>query len=111
MVEDDDAVIVPAPERAVFAHRPAVAPAKRVGFYARPGFRRTIIPVLLTMGVALPGCAIWWLMQEEDSPLKSLGWQFPVTLTVIGIVMLALAILNMIQVKRAMDANRVGSGP
>lgn len=110
VIEDDDAVIVPAPEPAVFAHRPPPAPAKRDPFYARLSFRRTIIPILLTMGVALPGCAIWWLLQEEDSPLKSLGWQFPATLTVIGIVMLLLAILNMIQVKHAMDAQRVGQG-
>ena len=58
-----------------------------------------MIPILLMMGVALPGSSIWWLIQDQDSPVKSLGWPFPITLVVIGLVSLALAIVNMIQVK------------
>jgi hypothetical protein len=104
VIDDDDAVIVPAPGPAVFAHRPAPpALTKRVPLHARLGFRRTMIPILLTLGLALPVTAIWWMIQEDDSPIRELGWQFPVTLTVIGIVMLGLGILNMVQVKRQMD--------
>ncbi|HEX3356717.1 MAG TPA: hypothetical protein VHS31_07005 [Tepidisphaeraceae bacterium] len=74
-------------------------PLRRVPFYARLSFRQTIIPILLTLGVAFPACAIWWLMQDEDSPLKSVGLGIPITMAFVGLVLLALGIFSMIQVK------------
>jgi uncharacterized membrane protein YidH (DUF202 family) len=67
------------------------------------GFRRTIIPILLTMGVALPACAVWWCALDEDSPLKLLGLRFPITLAVVGVVLLALGIVNVVQVKHQLE--------
>jgi hypothetical protein len=103
VVDDDDAVIVPAPSPEVFVHRPAPPRAPRLPLYARMGFRRTIIPILLTMGVALPACAAWWCTLDEDSPLKLLGLRFPITLAVVGVVLLALGIVNVIQVKHQLE--------
>ena len=88
-IDDDDAVIVPAPEPSVFSPRRSLPRPKPVAFYANLNFRRTIVPILLTMGVALPGCAIWWCFLDEDSPLKSAGLLFPITLAVVGVVLLA----------------------
>jgi hypothetical protein len=102
--DDDDAVIVPAPEPSVFAPRPMLPPLKREAFYASIGFRRTVIPILLTMGVALPGCAIWWCFLDQDSPLKTAGLRFPITLAVGGIILLGLGILNMLQVKSQLQS-------
>ena len=100
VIDDDDAVIVPAPTADVFAHHPAPVRAPRQPFYMRMSFRRTIIPILLTMGVALPGCAVWWMMQDEDSPARGLGIKFPLTFTFVGLVLLALGIVNMLHVKQ-----------
>jgi hypothetical protein len=96
---------VPAPSPEVFHHRPAPPRPKKIPLHARLSFRRTIIPILLTMGVALPACAVWWMMQDEDSPLKLLGLRFPITLTVVGVVFLALGIVNVIQVKHQLLAD------
>ncbi len=62
------------------------------------------------MGIALPGCAVWWAMQDEDSPLKSLGVKFPLTFVGLGLVMLALAIVNMIQVKNTLAEKKAANG-
>ena len=97
---------IPAPERAVFAPRPPPIRPRTPPIYTRLSFRRTIIPILLTMGVALPGCAIWWFTLDEDAPLRLIGLRFPITLTLIGIVMLALAILNMLQVRDQLAAGQ-----
>jgi hypothetical protein len=83
-------------------------PLRRIPFYARLGFRQTIIPILLMMGVALPACAIWWLIQDEDSPLKSISLGLPITMGLVGLILLALGILIMMQVKAqlAQEAKR-----
>jgi hypothetical protein len=98
-IDDDDAVIVPAPAPEVFAHRPAPPRVRRQPFYQQLAFRRTIIPILLTMSVALPACAVWWFMQGQDSPIRSLGLKFPITFLVLGLISLGLAIANMLHVK------------
>jgi hypothetical protein len=97
--EDAAGVIVPPPEPAAFTHRPAPRPRAAPALYARLNFRRTMIPILLTMGLALPACAIWWCFLDEDSPLKSLSIAYPITLAVVGIALLALGIANMLQVR------------
>jgi hypothetical protein len=109
VIDDDDAVIVPAPTADVFAHHPAPVRAPRTPFYARLSFRRTIIPILLTMGVALPGCAVWWLSQDEDSPARALGLKFPLTFALVGLVLLALGIVNMLHVRHDMEQRRPDS--
>jgi hypothetical protein len=99
VIDDGDAVIVPAPTPDVLAHRPAPKRIKRDPIYTKLSFRQTLIPILLTMGVALPGCAVWWLFLDPDSPLKSATVWFPITLAVIGLVLLALGVMNMLFVK------------
>ena len=110
VIDDDDRVNIPAPGPAAFVHRPTATKARPAPIYTRLTFRRTIIPILLTMGIALPGCAVWWAIQDEDSPLKSLGVKFPLTFVGLGLVMLALAIVNMIQVKNTLAEKKVASG-
>lgn len=96
--EDDDVVVAPAPAPDVFIpKKPTIAvhgPSLE--------FRRTLIPILLTFGVALPATGIWWFTLGPESPIKVLGLFFPITLMVLGAMLLLLAIVNMAQVKRLM---------
>jgi hypothetical protein len=97
--EDDDVVVAPAPEPEAFIAR------KPTSHIHGPSleFRRTLIPILLTFGIALPATAIWWFTLDNERPLKVLGLFFPITLIVLGVILLLLAILNMAQVKRLMQ--------
>jgi hypothetical protein len=97
--DDDDDVVAPAPEPEAFIARkttPAIhGPSLE--------FRRTLIPILLTFGVALPATGIWWFTLDSESPIKVLGLLFPMTMMVLGALLLLLAIMNMAQVKRLMQ--------
>jgi hypothetical protein len=100
--DDDDVVIAPAPEPAVFAARKPTAALQASSLH----FRRTLIPILLTFGVALPAIGIWWFTLDSESPIKVLGLVFPITLMALGIVLLFLAALNMTQVRRILQQVR-----
>ena len=97
--DDDDVVVAPAPEPEAFIAR------KPAGAILGPSleFRRTLIPILLTFGVALPATGIWWFTRDSESPIKVLGIFFPITMMVLGAVLLLLAAMNMAQVKRLMQ--------
>ncbi|HTL30013.1 MAG TPA: hypothetical protein VL282_12360 [Tepidisphaeraceae bacterium] len=99
--DDDDTVVAPAPEPAVFV-------PKKTTTTRGPSldFRRTLIPILLTFGIALPAIGIWWFTLDDDSPLRVIGLLFPITMLVLGAVLLALAGLNMAQVRRLMQQRR-----
>jgi hypothetical protein len=102
IVDDDDAVNVPAPDAAVFAPRPRTRPAPRRGraaMYQTIEFRRTIIPILLTCGtlVIIFGSLKYTLGQ--DSALAELPAWLPIVLFITGAVLLALAVVNMLSVK------------
>jgi len=63
--------------------------------------RRTFIPVLLTLGVA--SCALgstqWLIDSEYPLSAHEMMWT-AVTLPILGVVLLALAIVNMLYVRR-----------
>src|SRR5205085_11901771 len=59
-------------------------------FYARLNFRRTLIPILLTLGVALPVLGGWWFALDQDSPLRGVGLGLPTTLIAVGVILLTL---------------------
>lgn len=75
-------------------------PARRAPFYKSLSFRRTIIPILLTMGVALPALASGWFMLDRDAPLKQTGVVVPLAFFITGAVLLLLAIANMLTVRQ-----------
>ena len=85
---------------------------RRESLYRTLAFRRTIIPILLTLGVSLPALAGGWLMLDPDSTLKSApqlaGPLVPVTLVVVGVILLILAVLNMLYVRH--ELQRAASG-
>jgi hypothetical protein len=97
--EDDDVIAAPALAPDAFVARKPAASVHGPSLE----FRRTLIPILLTFGVALPATGIWWFTLDSESPIKVLGLFFPITMMVLGVVLLLLAILNMAQVKRLMQ--------
>jgi hypothetical protein len=105
VVEDDDTLNLPAPPPEAFAHRPPpprpYRPASRT-----VGFKQTMIPILLTMGVMLSGIAAWSFVLGEESPVAGHAW-IPIAVLAIGVVMLGFAVMTMLQVRNQLAAGRI----
>jgi protein-S-isoprenylcysteine O-methyltransferase Ste14 len=71
-----------------------------VPLYRRLGFRQTIIPPMLTLGVLLPIFGILPLISSEESPWSAISRWIAFTAIGLGVVLLAMAILNMFLVKQ-----------
>jgi hypothetical protein len=111
-IVEDTNVPISFPVYAPHATPPRAASTRptRESLYRRLSFRRTIIPILLTQGVALPALAAWWFLLDQDSPLKAVGLVLPLTLLAVGIVMLGLAVLNMVQVRHQLRSGDARAG-
>jgi hypothetical protein len=104
VVEDDDTLNLPAPSPEMLAHRrPATAAPRRPALARTVGFKQTLIPILLTMGVLLPGLAIWSFAMGEESPISAAP-SIALALIGTGVLMLVFAIITMVQVKHQLDA-------
>jgi hypothetical protein len=103
IVEDDDTWNLPAPSADVLGQRRRPPAARRRAPLSRTvGFKQTLIPILLTLGVLLPGLAGWSFALGEESPIATAPW-IALTLLGIGVVMLGLAAITMVQVKHQLD--------
>ena len=108
IIDDDDAMNIPAPDASVFARKSRQAPAPRPrssAIYQTIEFRRTMIPVLLTTGLIMIVFAIAKFSMSEDSPLGALPAWLPVVLLGTGAVIFILAVFNMLSVKSAIAAD------
>lgn len=111
-VVDDDAVIVPAPTMEQLASpRRSRSATSKVGAGAPPygrsiGVRRTIIPVLLTLGVLLPALGGGWFVLPPESTFKPVGSTLPIVLLALGPLMLLMAAFNMMHVRSVMQSRR-----
>ena len=113
VVDDDDTIAIPAPPPEVFAPRPTAAAKKRTPAQAGIELRRTLIPILLTFGVSLPIIGAWWFTRGPESPIRAAGLALPITMFVVGAVLLLLAVLNMLQVRAMLypPGTRSGATP
>jgi hypothetical protein len=104
---DDDAVIVPPPDPTVFAPRPAPRAPARLHRVQTLEFKRTIIPILLTLGVICPTLALVGFLAPATSPLSVLrsAW-FSIPFILIGLLNLALAVITMLQVRDELQRQR-----
>jgi hypothetical protein len=103
IVEDDDTWNLPAPSADVLGQRRRPPIGRRRAPMSRTvGFKQTLIPILLTLGVLLPGLAAWSFALGEESPIATAPW-IALTLMGIGLVMLALAAVTMVQVKHQLE--------
>jgi hypothetical protein len=114
VVDDDDAVIVPAPDASVFIPRKKPATSAearaRVARKKQLEFRQTLIPILLTTGVLAIAFGVAPFALGPDSIAAHLPrWVTP-TLIAIGAVQLALAGANMASVRSMLLADSQPSG-
>lgn len=111
---DDDAVAVPAPPVDYLARHlgggGVAASARREPYLRGVEFKRTVIPILLTLGVALPVLGALRYVVGQGSPLAEFPGWVSYALFATGAVLLALAVMNMAQVKHQLDAARRGAG-
>jgi hypothetical protein len=106
--EDDDAVVaIPAPAPMELTPR---RHADRDPKKSRPlQFRRTVIPILLTLGVALPSLGGAYFALNKDSTFRaSVSAAVAIVLLACGPVLLLLALLNMMQVRAALRSRHAG---
>ena len=99
----DEMLAAPPPDPSVFApkHSTRDLLAER-----RIHHRRTLIPILLTCGVLMPAVGSLKWARGPDSPFSSWPIWAPVVLSLCGVVMLALAVVNMMQVRRLMSGTK-----
>jgi hypothetical protein len=98
VVEDDDTLNLPAPSPEMLAHRPLPPRAKGELISRTVGFKQTLIPILLTMGVLMAGIAAWSFALGDESPVAAAAW-IPMAVLGIAAVMLILAVITMFQVR------------
>lgn len=106
--DDDDAVIVPAPDQSVFAPRPKAAPAvrkARTPIYQTLEFRQTVIPIMLTSGVLAIVLGAIRFGLSDDSIFSAVHSSVAIVLIVLGFMLLGAAALNIMQVKQMLEAN------
>jgi hypothetical protein len=108
IIDDDDSVIVPAPDASVFDTTPkkkAAATAKaKAAVRKNLEFRRTMIPILLTCGVLMLGFASLKFVSGSESSLSVLPIWVPVLLVLAGAIVLALAVVNILTVKNQLSS-------
>jgi len=100
VIEDDDMLNLPAPPPETLGrhHRPAPPRGPRNLRSRSSSFKQTMIPSLLVLGVLLPALAGWHFILGDESPIAGNSWIALVLLS-FGVVMLAFAILTMLQVR------------
>ena len=73
---------------------------QRAPVHATLGFRQTLIPICLSMGVGLLLAMLGWFMLDPDHPARGVGTWAPITIGIVGAAMLALGIANMLSVRK-----------
>ena len=103
IIDDDDAVIVPAPEPEVFAPHAPKTPTGPGGIRSL-AFRRTVIPIVLTCGVLLIGIGLLRWLGGPDSVFAETSIPLSAALCGTGCFLLLVAVLNMLQVRGELAA-------
>lgn len=104
-VEDDDrgadeeAAI--AATQALDYHGPRTAPtkSKRVPYYKMLGFRRTAIPVAMTLGAMMLIAVAARFFVDEEAPLRRVPMWANAILVALGLLSIGVSVLNMLTVR------------
>jgi len=102
-VDDDDAVIVPAPDVSVFLHKPDYAPRpprKIPSFGHSLETRRTFIPILFTGGLIMIAIAALHFLGGEGNPFVSLPLWLACVLVAFALLLWGITVTNMLVVKQ-----------
>ena len=110
-VDDDDAVIVPAPDASVFFHKPAYAAKQHIKPFGQSlRFRQTVIPILLTAGLIMNGLAtLHFVWRSDNNPMGGLPIWLLIVLFIFGLAIWGMAVMNMLAVKQELDARKNSS--
>ena len=105
--DDDDAVIVPAPDASVFFHKPEYATKpKQAPVGSSLKFRRTIIPIALTGGFIMAALgAIHFLWSGENNPMGGLPIWLVSIMFAFALLLWTVAGANMMTVKQMLEAD------
>src|SRR5690348_2410352 len=109
-VDDDDLVMVPAPSAEVLAHTHHAAPlhAPRLATIKSLDARRTVIPILLTIGAVLIATSTLRLFTSPNTPLSTLPrWIIWAGYAVAGLLF-AVAFLNILYVRNELARASAG---
>jgi hypothetical protein len=108
IIDDDDSVIVPAPEASVFVSKPKTNAEVREKIARKKNleFRRTLIPILLTSGVLMLAFGLLRFAAGADSTLSNLPIWISIVLWFAAAILLSLAVVNMLSVKAQLAADR-----
>ena len=68
--------------------------------------KRTLIPILLTVGVLLPAIASLKWLAGSDSVFAELELWVPVVMAAAGVMLLGVAAMNIMQVRHELAAQR-----
>lgn len=100
---EDDFVMMPAPDPSAFV---STARFKRPATPSKSLFaRRTIVPLLLTHGLLLLTLGGLWFLTDEDSIYRPLGAGTALAMIAGGAILLALGILNVLHLQRALKSS------
>jgi hypothetical protein len=99
--DPDDFVAAPAPDESVFAPRQSTA---QLLAKERLEQKRMFIPILLTTGVLLPAIASLKWITGPDSVFAEMEAWVPLVLIATGVMLLAMAAINMMQVRHDLRA-------
>ncbi len=98
IVMDDDTMDAPAVDLSTLRRTPVAKKKPASPVFAQLKFRQTMIPLLLTNGVLLPGIGAWALLWK-DSFLHDAGKTLPVLLISVGALLLITGVLNALHIK------------
>lgn len=101
----DDRVIAPAPDQSVLLRKRA--PIKNAAAQSIH-LRRTLIPILLTLGIVLPTAGLLKWVMGAGSAFAGMPTALTFGLLVAGPCFIALAAVNMSQVKHALASENSG---
>ena len=102
-----DRVIMPAvtPDYLLAKHRAAAARTAPPPMHQSLRVRRTIVPILLTLGLLLPLLGALWFLTDDDSPFRALNIAVPISLIAVGVILFILAILNIVHLAHVLRSN------
>jgi hypothetical protein len=66
-------------------------------------FRQTIIPTCLVLGSAFLVLTLLFFVQPQSSAIRHASIVFPISLALVGVLLLVVGVLNMMLVKRELS--------
>jgi len=106
IADDADEVNVPPPPMEYLGHTHHVAPpsaSPMMPRYQSLGYKRTLIPILLTTGLCMAVLGACRFILPPDTGLGNLPMYIPYVLFGFSVISLVFGVLTMFQVKHALD--------